>query len=152
MSTERHMAGRAYEGSCHCGAISYVYRTAVPVSRWQVRACQCSFCRTHAALTTSDAAGSVEFRFDRPDDLHLYRFALKTADFVLCRNCGTYLAARITTPKGSYAVVNLRALSRLPPELPAAQGVTYDAESPEDRIARRESHWTPVLGIAAGPA
>ena len=146
------MAGRAYEGSCHCGAISYVYRTAVPVSQWQVRACQCSFCRTHAALTTSDAAGSVEFRFDRPDDLQLYRFALKTADFVLCRNCGTYLAARITTPKGSYAVVNLRALSRFPPELPVAQGVTYDAESPEDRVARRESHWTPVLGIAAGPA
>jgi hypothetical protein len=128
-----------------------VYRTAVPVSRWQVRACQCSFCRTHAALTASDPAGSVEFRFHRPDELHLYRFALKTADFVLCRNCGTYLGARITTPRGSYAVVNVRALRRLPPDLPAAQAMTYDAESPEARIARRESRWTPVVGAAVRP-
>ena len=151
MSTEQPVAGSAYEGACHCGAISYVYRTAVPVSRWQVRACQCSFCRRHAALTASDPAGSVEFRFDRPEALQLYRFALKTADFVLCRNCGTYLAARITSPKGSYAVVNLRALRGLPPELPAAQAVTYDAESPEARIARRETRWTPVLRAAARP-
>jgi hypothetical protein len=138
----------AYEGSCHCGAISYAYRTGLPVSQWVVRACQCSFCRSHAAMTTSDPAGSVEFRIGRPEYLSLYRFGLKTADFVLCRNCGTYLAARIATPNGSYAVVNLRALARLPPELPSAQPVSYDAESAESRIARRESRWTPVIATA----
>ena len=138
------VAGTAYEGACHCGAISYVYRTALPVSRWQVRACQCSFCRTHAALTTSDPAGSVEFQFARPEALHAYRFALKSADFLLCRNCGTYLAARIATPRGSYAVVNLRALRAPLPELPAAQAMVYDAESLDARIARRETRWTPA--------
>ena len=148
MGVQQSVATQAYEGACHCGAISYVYRTALPVPRWQVRACQCSFCRAHAALTTSDPAGSVEFRFDRPEEIHLYRFGLRTADFLLCRNCGTYLAARITTPKGSYAIVNLRALRSLPPDLPAAQAMTYDAESPASRIARREMRWTPA---AAGP-
>ena len=149
MNVEKHPEiATAYEGSCHCGAISYVFRTALPVARWTVRACQCSFCRTHASLTTSDPAGSIEFRVSRPDALHLYRFGLKTADFVLCRNCGTYLAARITTPKGSYAIVNLRALHDLPSALPGAQAVTYDAESTEGRIARRESVWTPVTGTA----
>jgi hypothetical protein len=143
--SDGHAVGQdRYEGACHCGAISYVFRTALPVARWTVRECQCTFCRTHASLTTADPAGSIEFRVGRPDALHLYRFGLGTADFMLCRNCGTYLGARFTSPAGSYAIVNLRALHPLPPGLPAARAVTYDAESPEARIARREAQWTPV--------
>lgn len=53
---------RMFEGACHCGAIGYLYRTALDPERWNVRACQCSFCRAHAARTTSDPAGSVQFR------------------------------------------------------------------------------------------
>lgn len=146
MNAEQPVSPNTYEGSCHCGALSYAYHTALPVSQWQLRACQCSFCRRHAALTTSDPAGAVEFRFARPEEVHAYRFAMNSADFLLCRNCGTYLGVTMVTPRGSFAVVNVRAMQEMPPDLPAPEPVTFDAESLESRIARRETRWTPVRG------
>jgi hypothetical protein len=47
-----------YLARCHCGALTARYLTAVPIDAWSVRACQCSFCRAHAVLSTSDSAGS----------------------------------------------------------------------------------------------
>ena len=35
-----------------------------------------------------------------------YRFGLKTADFLVCRTCGTYIAAVLTTSRGDFATVN----------------------------------------------
>ena len=70
------MMDKAYEGSCHCGAIGWTYRTALEPSRWQVRSCQCSFCRRHATRCTTDPAGTAEFSVADPDALHRYRFGL----------------------------------------------------------------------------
>ena len=58
-----------YLARCHCGAFSARYRSALAPAAWSVRACQCSFCRAHGALTTSDPAGSLEFRDDDPMQL-----------------------------------------------------------------------------------
>ena len=80
----------AYEGSCHCGAIGWTYRTAIAPPQWPVRSCQCSFCRRHATRCTSDPAGSVEFSVVDRDALHRYRFGLQTAEFLMCRRCGVY--------------------------------------------------------------
>ena len=128
-------------GFCHCGAIGFRYATAVVPAQWSVRACQCSFCLAHAALTTSDPDGSVQFIFDSPAALHRYRFGLHSADFLLCRNCGVYIGASIDS---GFAIVNLRALRDLPRGLPEPQAMVYEAESLEARMARREARWTPV--------
>ena len=62
-----------YKGSCHCGAIAYTFRTAVEPAQWSVRACQCSFCRAHDALSTSDPNGQITFVALNPDLLQKYR-------------------------------------------------------------------------------
>ncbi len=135
-----------YEGRCHCGAVGYSFTTNLPADAWPVRACQCSFCRGHGARCTSDPDGAVRFLINRPNALVRYAFALRTAEFLLCGFCGVYLAAVLSTPRGTFATVNLNALVSGIPDLPSAEPVSYESESREQRIARRKSRWTPVLG------
>lgn len=136
----------SHEGRCHCGAIGFSYEADLSAAMWSVRACQCSFCRAHGARCTSDPRGSIRFRVSEPDALVRYSFALRTADFLLCRQCGVYIAAIISTERGRFATVNVNALASAPPDLASAEPISYDSESRAERVARRESRWTPVLG------
>jgi len=138
---------REFKGSCHCGAVGFSFRTALPVAQWSVRACQCRFCRAHGALTTSDAGGQLTFHVNQPESLQRYRFALQTADFLLCGRCGVYLGAQIDGARGAFGIVNLRTLVPLPPGLPAATPADYAAEEPSDRLERRARRWTPLARV-----
>jgi hypothetical protein len=111
-----------------------------------VRACQCSFCRAHAARCTSDPDGCVDFHVAKPDALVRYSFGLRTAEFLLCGSCGVYLAAVLSSERGTFATVNVNTFTSTIPDLPAAEPVSYEAESREQRVARRERGWTPVVG------
>ena len=133
----------SFEGRCHCGAIAFSFRTAQTPDRWTLRACQCRFCRSHGACTTSDPQGSVVFHIANPAKLHRYRFASRTADFVVCRSCGTYVAAVVTSPRGQFATLNVNAIAGID-ALPEANPVSYEGESAEQKRERRERRWTPV--------
>ncbi|MEZ5564266.1 MAG: hypothetical protein R3F24_01555 [Gammaproteobacteria bacterium] len=137
---------RTYEGGCHCGAIEYSYTTALPASRWSVHLCQCKFCRGHGARSTADPAGELQFRFERPEFLRRYRFALRTTDFVVCKECGTYVAAVLLSGRGAHGLLNVNTLHAPPRGMPAGKAVTHDGESGELRRARRGQAWTPVVG------
>lgn len=134
----------SYEGRCHCGAIGFSYATDLPHGRWPVRSCQCSFCRAHGARSTSDPAGAVRFRISKPDALVRYSFALRTADFLLCRHCGVYVAAVLSAGDRARAIVNLNTFDPAVPDLARPEPVRYDAESRDGRVARRLARWTPV--------
>ena len=136
-----------FEGGCHCGALGFSFRTALPVICWSVRACQCGFCRAHAARTTSDPSGRLAFRVNEGEALRRYRFGLMTADFLVCRHWGVYLGAQIATATGAFGIINTLALMPLPAELPAAAQADYGSESAGDRIARRERRWTPLARL-----
>jgi hypothetical protein len=133
-----------YLGQCHCGAIGFTYSTDVAPAQWSVRACQCGFCRAHGALSTSDPRGSIRFHAARPDSLSRYRFGLQTADFLLCRECGSYVGALTTADDRTFGIVNVNALSQLPADLPAPQPMTYDGENVEQRARRRGERWSPA--------
>ena len=135
---------QSYEGSCHCEAIGWTYRTSVEPSQWPVRSCQCSFCRRHATRCTSDPAGSVEFSVSDRDALLRYRFGLRTAEFLVCKRCGVYLGAWADGPGGRFATLNLNALKTPVDGLPAATPTFYDSEDRDGRVRRREQRWTPV--------
>jgi hypothetical protein len=137
---------RSLEGACHCGALEFTYKTRLAPRRWSLRACQCGFCRGHGAQVTSDAQGTVHFRYLQPDRLRRYRFGLRTADFLVCRECGTYIGAVMMTGNGAVAIVNINTLRERPRGLPPAKAVNYRTESLEDRRARRRRTWTPVFG------
>lgn len=136
-----------FEGSCHCGAIGFRYRTGIDPRNWSVRACQCSFCRAHHALSTSDPGGEIAFLAAEPQHLQKYRFGLKTADFLLCRQCGVYIGAVIETGGKAFGIINTHAFKNTPADLPAVQPVSYDREDASGRVSRREERWTPVSNV-----
>lgn len=132
-----------FEGRCHCGAITFSFRASQPPGKWVVRACQCSFCRGHGVRTTSDPDGSVTFQIAEPSKLKRYRFGTRTSDFLVCRDCGVYVAALVTSGKGQFATLNINTI-RTPLKVPEAVPVSYEGESSEDKRSRRERQWTPV--------
>src|SRR5579864_4525098 len=115
------MTARDYLARCHCGALAARYETALPVERWSVRACQCSFCRAHDALSVSDPAGRLEFRAAQPERLQRYRFGSGITEFLICRACGVYIGARLAREHGDFGIINARALMPIPLELPTAR-------------------------------
>ncbi|HEY4771962.1 MAG TPA: hypothetical protein VIH50_02940 [Steroidobacteraceae bacterium] len=130
--------------SCHCGALEARYRTAVPVDAWSVRACQCAFCRAHGALTTSDPAGTLAFAARDIGRVHRYRFSSGTTDFLICRECGVYVGARLEASRGHFGVLNTRALRPIPAALPEPASMHYGDEPAELRQERRTARWTPL--------
>lgn len=137
----------SYDGQCFCGGIGFEYQTTVAPPDWSIRACQCAFCRAHDALSTSDPSGQLRFTAPRPDNLQRYRFALRTADFLLCRECGVYIGAVIEAPEGRFGIINTHALSETPADLAAVGPISYDGEDTSGRVDRRITRWTPVTGV-----
>lgn len=133
-----------YLAHCHCGALTARYRTAVEPAAWTVRACQCSFCRSHGALSTSDSAGTLAFSSLDPTQIQRYRFGGRTADFLICRECGVYVGVQMTTDKGRFGVLNVLSLTPQPAGMPTPAPMDYGAETPELRVSRREARWTPL--------
>jgi hypothetical protein len=131
-------------GSCHCGNIGFTFRTALAIERLPLRSCACSFCSRHGARTTSDPRGTVEITVGDPSCLIRYRFALRTADFLVCGRCGVYVAAVLTDGARSYATVNANTFDRDEGSRRPAEPVDYSAESFEERRERRMKRWSPV--------
>ena len=141
------MPNTEYVGGCHCGAIGFSYKTDTPPPAWSVRACQCRFCLAHGALSTSDPAGQLAFTCQDSSRLRRYRFALRTADFLLCEQCGVYIGAVIATERGRFGIINTRALNPAPEDIADVAPARYDGEQTADRISRREDRWSPVTGV-----
>lgn len=66
---------------------------------------------------------------------------------MICRACGVYLAAVLTTAHGRFATVNINALHEHP-DFPEATSISYDSELLEQRQHRRARNWTPVVEAA----
>lgn len=128
-----------YLGSCHCGAVKANYATDAPVT---LRQDGCGFCSSRGVKSASDPNGRLTLVSQRR--LIRYRFGHKTADFLVCPTCGTYVATQMEGPRGPVGVLNVvgLAISELKDE-PAALA-SLEGESVEDRIQRRLSRWTPM--------
>lgn len=128
-----------YRGSCHCGAISAEYETDEPVS---LRQDGCGFCSSRGVKSASDPNG----RLTLVSQLRLirYRFGHKTADFLVCPTCGTYVATQMEGSRGPVGVLNVvgLAISELKDE--SATLASLEGESVDERIQRRLSRWTPM--------
>lgn len=136
-------APSALRGGCHCGNLEITFEPSVRPEELPVRACGCSFCRAHGARTTTDRRGRVRLRANEPGELVRYRFDRRTADFLVCRRCGVYVAAAMETADGLVATINVNALAERDRFGPAAP-VDYAGESESARRARRAAGWTPA--------
>lgn len=128
-----------YRGACHCGAVRAEYETDAPV---RLRQDGCGFCSSRGVKSASDPNGRLQLTATKR--LIRYRFGHKTADFLICPECGTYVATHMESPRGPIGVanvvgLNINELKHLPATLTSLEG-----ESVEERLARRVSRWTPM--------
>jgi len=72
-----------------------------------------------------------------------YMFGLHTAEYLLCRDCGVYVAAVTTGDSERRAIAQLNALIE-DQDFGVAVAVDYDDESRVERIKRRSQVWMPV--------
>jgi hypothetical protein len=130
-------------GACHCGRIGVEFTTAQAASDLPLRACDCSFCRRHGAKTTSDPNGKLMILADA-GAIERYRFGMGLTDFILCRTCGSYVAAVSREGQSERAALNVAGVAV--PELAAREAapVNLDQETFESRRERRRKVWTPV--------
>lgn len=140
MATSLH----GYRGSCHCGAVAVALSLPRPASEMRVRACQCAFCRPRGTRTIAEAAGSVRISMPSRDQILRYRFGLRTADYLLCATCGTYIGAVQEDAGGLISVINVGGLDIPEFRDMKADPVSYDGEGVADRLARRKTYWMPA--------
>jgi hypothetical protein len=131
-------------GACHCRNLAVVLETSLDPRTLPLRACQCSFCRRHGGITTSDPAGRLVVEVREAGEIQRYRFALGITDFLLCRRCGVYVAATMETPAGTLGVLNVNVLDEREPFARPATPMEYGAESVASREDRRTKVWMPV--------
>ena len=130
-------------GTCHCGAIRATLHSAQAPEALQVRACQCSFCTRHGAMTASDPAGSATIEI-QPAALTRYQFGTRTGTSLICARCGVYAGVILEDGGKMWSVLNVRGLAVAQLQGRSAEPVAYDGETPEARIARRKAKWTPT--------
>ncbi|MEJ0010354.1 MAG: aldehyde-activating protein [Alphaproteobacteria bacterium] len=130
-------------GSCHCGAVRVEFETAKHPDAIRPRACQCSFCRRHGAKTVSDPDGKLVL-YAAPDALTPYRFATGTLDILLCRTCGSFVAATMENEHGRFGVLNVVGSRIAELSEREAAPASYEALSAEQRVAGRVGRWTPM--------
>ena len=138
-------------GHCHCGAIRVVLEPHLATEALPLRACQCSFCRTRGALTTSDPSGHL-FIEAAPGTINRYQFGLRVTDFLLCAECGTYVAAVSEIDGATLGVVNVLGVSLAGFEGRAADPMNYDGEDADQRLDRRQGRWMPTVIVEANPS
>jgi hypothetical protein len=133
-----------HRGGCHCGTIRIAYRSELPAAAHTLRECQCSFCRKHRSLAVSDPDGSAEIAIAEEAKVSRYRFGLGTADFLICRDCGVYVAAVMSEGDKAWSVIVVSALDDAADFTGPVAAVVFDGEGTGDRVARRRAKWTPT--------
>ena len=129
------------EGSCHCKNIQYVLKTSIPISGFTTRKCDCTFCRKQGGRYISDPDGELEYTINHPESLFIYSFGTKTAEFLMCKNCGVlpFITSRINDK--TYAVINSNTLDQTDEFNKHSKVVKYDNEAVEQRLLRRKKYW-----------
>ena len=134
---------REHRGGCHCGNLRWTLASTLAPAELPARACQCSFCTHHGALSTSDPTGRMRFEVDDAALLLRYRFATASADFLICRRCGVYVGALMEDGGLWFAIANLNTLEGREALQPVPQPMVYDGEAEGARRGRRSARWTP---------
>lgn len=131
-----------HPGSCHCDAFRVTLDTKLAEREIAPRACGCDFCLKHRPNWFSDTKGSLAIA--HTVEPHRYRFGTQTADFLICPRCGVVIAATCESDGRTIGVFNLNCLDADQNWSARAQGVDYDGERTDDRLARRDANWMPV--------
>ena len=109
-----------------------------------LRACQCTFCRSHNMRSLSDADGRLRISVKDGGQLNRYRFGLHTADFLICRKCGNYIGAVQAVDGRLYGIMNANLTEDRGAAFGEAEHRFYEEETGGERADRRRKVWTPA--------
>jgi len=135
---------KTYIGGCHCGNIQIEYSSTIRPSDTEVRECQCNFCRKHGTRAIADPSGSLVITIANRADVNRYSFGMRTAQYIICRECGVYTAAITNDEVDRRGIAILNALSDCGAFTATPISADYSAESRFVRQARRRQKWTPA--------
>ncbi len=91
-----------YKGSCHCGAISFSFKSEPITSGLS---CNCSMCERKQALMLDYAIAPEELSIDAQEGaLSCYQFGNKVAKHYFCNKCGIYPFHETSRQPGHYRV------------------------------------------------
>ena len=133
-----------HPGGCHCGNLQVEFASEIDPALIEVRACQCAFCRKHNSRAIADPAGHLAVVIGNRNELNRYTFGLRTAEYLVCRVCGVYAAAVTTGDDEPRAIAILNCLDGQDQFSRTPIAMSYDGETPDARIARRQQRWMPV--------
>ena len=95
----------------------------------------------------SDPEGQAAIAIRDDGKINRYRFGLKTADFLICTNCGVYVAAILSDGDADWVILNLNTLDNALEYTQEALSVNFDTETEAERRARRRANWTPLTRL-----
>ncbi|MBV9862972.1 MAG: aldehyde-activating protein [Alphaproteobacteria bacterium] len=133
-----------HSGGCHCGNMIVRLRLAQSPQDSPLRACGCRFCRAHSTRTVADQDGLFELWAADWLLVEPYRFGSRTAEYLVCRRCGVYVAAVGETAAGLRAVVNVNSLDDRAAFTRVPIAMDYEGETEAMRLARRAVNWMPA--------
>ncbi|MEJ1160756.1 GFA family protein [Prosthecomicrobium sp. N25] len=114
----------AYEGSCHCGAVTFTVEGDIPD---EAISCNCSWCRRRGLLLTFVPASAFTLTAGQ-DELQTYRFNTHRIEHLFCRTCGLEGFAKASRPDGTDTrAVNLRCVPAA--DLDALRLIPFDGAS-----------------------
>lgn len=129
------------KGSCHCKNIQYELLWPEDDQQIPVRACSCTFCTKFNGRYTSHPDASLNINISDRSKINRYNFGTKTADFIICTQCGIVVCACCEIDDCLYAVVNVNTFIDFDLN-DADQSITnFDSESTTQRLQRRKQKW-----------
>lgn len=99
-------------GGCHCGNIEFEMHLTNTANSYNPRACDCDFCRKHAASYISDAKGQLSIVIKNEDLLNRYQQGNELADFLICKNCGVLVGVCAEIQGKTYATINSKTITK----------------------------------------
>jgi hypothetical protein len=134
-----------HQGGCHCRNLRVRLRLTRPPQDNTLRSCSCTFCQAHGTRTVSDPNGLFEIWADDWSLVTSYRFGSRTADYLICRQCGIYVGAVCKTSAGLRAVANTNCLADRAAFSQDPVQPNYEGEATAERLVRRAANWTPAM-------
>ncbi len=111
-SSAKLLAMGKINGGCQCGNVTVEAELSGAFETYNPRVCDCEFCSKHSAAYLSDAQGSLVIAIANESDVSRYRQGSKTAEFIVCKQCGVLVAICHRTSEALFATLNVRALDR----------------------------------------
>lgn len=99
-------------GGCFCNNITFVIGLTQPSSHYNPRECDCDFCQKHGAAALSDKDGTLNLKIKDLQKVNMFRQGSKAAEFLICKECGVFVAVCFDDNGKMYGAINSRTVKK----------------------------------------